>query len=575
MLIKIYIALVAIIIGTVISNAQPTNTITNLETEPVEESVAEQVTEPVQSTLQVSENTNNSPKLIVGIVVEDMRPDYLQRYWDKFRNDGFRLLIEEGHVCSNHHIDNLIQRPSVNMATLYTGTPPSLHGIVNDSWIDRLKGKVVNCTKDLHNITVGSDTDQGEQSSLQLLTSTIGDELKIFTNGKSKVFSVAQNAHSAIFSSGHSSDGAYWFDSQSGKMISSTYYVDVFPSWAFSFNSKRFADEYVDREWNTLYPISEYLESTEDGYLLEKGYWDTWNTFPYNLSKLYKRCENYQVLKTTPFGNTLIKDFSIALIANEDLGTDDNPDLLTIVLSSMDYERNSFGPASVEMQDTYLRMDQEIAHILGFLDYKFGTENIIVYLTSVTSASYPAPYLKEEFNMNVGIFNPESAIALLKSFLNIKYKNGDWVETYMNQQVYLNHDLISKNGIDLKEMQTEAAQFLNQFQGVAYVKPACEIESANLLGSTFEPFQNSYNPKRSGDILIRFEEGWQPKEKYRRIDYTENHQIPLVWFGGNIRKGKTSRRTNSKDVIPTIAEFLNIQPPNACSGKIIEEVILK
>jgi hypothetical protein len=517
----------------------------------------------------------NAPKLIVGIIVEDMRPDYISRYWNKFRDDGFRVLVENGHVCSNHHIDNLIQRPSVGMATLFTGTPPSLHGIVNDNWIDRLRGEETNCTKDRYYTTVGSDTEQGEHSALKLMTSTIGDELKIYTNGKSKVFSVAQNATSAIFSSGHSSDGAYWFDTESGNMISSSYFVDAFPDWAFNFNSKKFANLYIERKWNTLLPISDYTESTEDGYILEPGYWNKWNTFPYDISKLYKRAEGLQVLKTTPFGNTLIKDFSLALIENEELGKDDNTDLLTIVFSSMDYERNSFGPSSVEMQDTYLRMDQEISHILGFLNKNVGSDNVIIFLTSVTSISYPAPYLEEEFNMNAGIFNPESAIALLKSFLNVKYQEGEWIESYMNQQVYLNRELISKRGINLKEIQLEISLFLNQFQGVAYVKPAFELESVNLLGSTFEPFQNSYNPKRSGDILIRFEEGWQPKEKYRRIDYTENHHIPLIWYGSNVEKGRTSRRTNSKDVVPTIADFLNIQPPNACSGKIIEEVISK
>lgn len=555
---------------TVISNAQPLSTNSDKQSGNSENTQTMFVQPPKRTV-----SKTNAPKLIVGIIVEDMRPDYISRYWNKFRDDGFRVLVENGHVCSNHHIDNLIQRPSVGMATLFTGTPPSLHGIVNDNWIDRLRGEETNCTKDRYYTTVGSDTEQGEHSALKLMTSTIGDELKIYTNGKSKVFSVAQNATSAIFSSGHSSDGAYWFDTESGNMISSSYFVDAFPDWAFNFNSKKFANLYIERKWNTLLPISDYTESTEDGYILEPGYWNKWNTFPYDISKLYKRAEGLQVLKTTPFGNTLIKDFSLALIENEELGKDDNTDLLTIVFSSMDYERNSFGPSSVEMQDTYLRMDQEISHILGFLNKNVGSDNVIIFLTSVTSISYPAPYLEEEFNMNAGIFNPESAIALLKSFLNVKYQEGEWIESYMNQQVYLNRELISKRGINLKEIQLEISLFLNQFQGVAYVKPAFELESVNLLGSTFEPFQNSYNPKRSGDILIRFEEGWQPKEKYRRIDYTENHHIPLIWYGSNVEKGRTSRRTNSKDVVPTIADFLNIQPPNACSGKIIEEVISK
>lgn len=509
------------------------------------------------------------PKLVVGIVVEDIRPDYIDRYWDKFRTDGFRRLVNQGFVCRNNHIDNLIQRPSVGMATLFTGAAPSFNGIVNDEWIDRLKKKVIDCTEDDYYTTVGSNSQDGDRSAMKLMTPTIGDALKIMTNGKAKVYSVALNASAAIFSAGHSGDGAYWFDTESGNMISSSYYVENFPDWAFNFNNQKLADDYIHRKWETLLPISSYTESIADDYILEPGYYDKWNTFPYELSKLQKRTEDYRVLKTTPYGNLMVSDFATSLISNEGLGTDSIPDMLTVTFSSMDYERNSFGPASVEMEDTYLRMDQNIAHLLNYIDRTIGKDNVVVFLTGVSSASYPSTYLKEEFHMQAGTFNPDGAVALLKAYLNIKFGAGNYVESYMNQQIYLDRDLINERKIDLATMQKEAAIFLNQFEGVASCRGASELESVNLLGSAFAPFQNSYNPKRSGDILLQFEEGWQPKEKYRRIDYTENSQVPLIFWGGHVKHGTLNQRTNIMDVVPTLADFLGIMPPNAARGSII------
>ena len=237
------------------------------------------------------------------------------------------------------------------------------------------------------------------------------------------------------------------------------------------------------------------------------------------------------------------------MIPKEQLGYDTYPDLLTVVFSSMDYERYSFGPSSVEMEDIYLRMDKDIAELLKYLEDGYGTQNILVYLTGLTSISYSSDYLKEKIRMSAGNFNPESSVALLKSNLNIKYGQGEWIELFSNQNVYLNHDLIEKKKIDLHAIQREVASFLSEFEGIAFAKPAYEIEADNFLGGgPLEAFQNNYYPKRSGDVLIKYEEGWTPKDKFAPIDYTENNQVSLVWYGGGIRKGTTFNRTNATDI---------------------------
>jgi len=511
--------------------------------------------------------------MVVGIVIEDFNPDYIERYWEKFGDGGFQRIFSKGFICANHHYDNLVQRPSVNMATLSTGTTPSHHGIINDSWIDRLTNKEVKAINDDFYTTVGSDSKEGERSAMKLMTPTLGDQLKIVTNGKSRIFSIALNDISAVMAAGHAANGAYWFDQTCGKMISSSYYVETFPKWAFDYNGFKMADSYFAKSWTTLKENISYTESISDSYLKETGYFGKYNTFPYDLNRLKRESGgSYKILKTTPYGNTIVKDFTLQMIPKEQLGYDLIPDLLTVVFSSMDYERYSFGSFSVEMQDTYLRLDKDIAELLKYLESGYGTENILIYLTGLTSISYPAEFLKEKFRMTAGIFNPESAVALLKSYLNIKYGAGDWIELFANQQIYLDHELIEKKKINLREMQVNVASFLNQFEGIAFAKATCEIEADNFPGGPREPLQNNYHIKRSGDVFIRYEDGWQPKDKFNPVDYTDNNQVPLVWYGAGITKGTTLRKTSATDVAPTIAAFLGIAPPSSMTGKVIEEL---
>ncbi len=516
----------------------------------------------------------NTPRLVVGIVIEDFNPDYVERFWDKFGEGGFQRLYRAGFICGNHHYGNLIQRPSVNMATLSTGTSPSHHGIISDNWINRLKNKEVNAIKDDFYTTVGSDSKEGERSAMNLMTPTLGDQLKLVTKGRSRVFSVALNDIAAVMAAGHAANGAYWLDETSGKMISSSYYVETFPQWAFDFNGNRLAEKYLSTNWTTLKDQNSYSESISGDSPNESGYFGKYRTFPYDLNKLKKESGgSFKILKTTPMGNSMVKDFALQMIPKEQLGIDLVPDLLTVVFSSMDYERYSFGALSVEMEDTYLRLDKDIAELLKYIESGFGTEDILIYLTGLTSISYPADFMKERYHMTAGTFNPESSIALLKSYLNIKYGEGSWIELFANQQIYLNHELIEKKKLSIHEMQSAVALFLNQFEGIAYAKEALELEANNFPGGALAPFQNNFHIKRSGDVLIKYENGWQPKDKFSPLDYTENSQVPLVWYGAGIKKGTTMRRTDATDIVPTIAAFLGIAPPSAVTGNVIEEIM--
>ncbi|HCY42092.1 MAG TPA: hypothetical protein DHV48_12175 [Prolixibacteraceae bacterium] len=521
----------------------------------------------------IKNTESNVPKLVVVISVDQMRTDYLSRYWNKFQAGGFKRLVNEGAVCSNAQLDLHVQKISTGTATMFTGVYPAAHGIVNDTWYDRLKKKEINCIADDYYITVGSDSKEGERSAAKLLSPTIGDLIKINTRNKSKVFSVAINDVSAVLSAGHAANGAYWFDPLNGNMISSSYYVDIFPEWVRQFNEKQFAKTYTQRDWSTLLPVKSYEESMADDYVLEKGFYDKWNTFPYDLKKIKDRAGNYKFLKTTPYGNTIVKDFAVNLIHAEKLGTDKFPDFLTVTFTSMDYENNSFGPASIEMQDTYLRLDQEIALMMDFLDKLLGKGNSLVVLTSTCSSTYPSDYLKEEFNMPIGTFSPESAVALLKSFLNITYGQGDYIEVVGDQQIYFNRELLEKKNISPEDIQTKTANFINQFEGVKIALPSASFSQGDYAKGQLAVIANSFNFKRSGDVLYQLEDGWQPVYKYQRTIYNDNTNIPFIMHGNAVKRMQVRHKIKGEDMVPTILEILNMPIPHHCAGSILEEVL--
>jgi predicted AlkP superfamily pyrophosphatase or phosphodiesterase len=513
------------------------------------------------------------PRLVVVINVEQMRADYLQRYAGKFQEDGFLRLLREGAVCSNTTMNLHVLKSLTGVPTLFTGAYPDRHGIINGSWYDRLKEKEINALNDSYVITVGSDSREGQRSAAQLLSPSIGDGLKLRTRGKSKVFSVALNDYSAVFSAGHAADGAYWMDNQTGNMISSSGYVSQFPGWALNFNNKKMAEYFGRQEWNTLLLPSSYEESVADDYTPEKGYFEKWRTFPYRMNQLISETGNYKVLKTTPFGNAIVNEFSMALIQSEQLGKDEFPDLLAVSFSSMDYENGSFGPLSVEMEDIYLRLDKEIYMLLNHLDKDVGLDQTLVILTSACSSSYPVDYLKKEINMPGGYVAPESMVALLKSFLNITYGQGNWVEFAGDMQIYLNRGLIEKKGLQLEDVQAKAAAFINQFEGVKLSLPASDFEKGDYVKSQLTTISRSYNLKRSGDILYTLEDGWQPRYKFQRADYTDQSQIPMIWFGSAVKTMKNRTSVDAIDMVPTIFEILGFDPPFLYEGRILEEIL--
>jgi len=520
------------------------------------------------------------PKLVVGIVVDQMRYDYLSRYWDKFDKNGFKKLINEGTFCKNAKQNYIYTQTGPGHATIFTGATPSVNGIVSNEWYIRLKKQKVYCVEDFKVKTIGSNSDKGKVSPVNLLTTTIGDELKLSNKNSSKVIAISLKDRAAILPSGHNSNAAYWYDDVSGNFITSSYYMDSLPKWVLDFNNKKLCDLYLDRLWSTLSPIADYTESLPDTNKYEKGFSKEQKCFPYDLaflSKPNKKDRDYSIMRSCPFGNTLTQDFAIAAIVNENLGKGKSTDFLSVSFSPTDYIGHRFGPLSVEIEDTYLRLDKEIAHFIEFLENEIGKENILIFLTADHGSSENPNYLIDN-KLPGGVFKQYYALSLLKSYLNAIYGEGDWVLSYLDQQIYLNHTLIEDSKISLPDIQNKIADFMLQFNGVENVVTATNLQNNNFTKGIFMYMQNSFNQKRSGDILINLEPGWIQDSDYdidHNTAYIYDTHVPLIFYGWKITHETILREVHLTDIAPTISNILNIEYPSGCNGEPINEIFNK
>jgi len=414
----------------------------------------------LSGTLSGQSNESRKPKLIIGIVVDQMRYEYIARYWNNFGENGFKKLINEGSYCTNAETGYFLNESASGHASISTGAYPSTHGIISDKWYSRFEKNTINCSDDENYKSFGTENGNGRKSPINLLSGTIGDEMKLF-NASSRVVGISLKDHSAIMLAGHLANAAYWYDSDSGNWISSSFYFEQLPLWVETFNAKKIADSYLNREWNLLLPKSIYSNYGPDNNPFEVGFGRRENSFPYNLKRLRKKsfASEYEILKSCPFGNTLTTDFALAALYEDQLGLDNITDLLMISYSSIDYIGHLFGPYSYEMEDAMIRLDQEIAYFLEEVENARGKENILVFLTSNHGVA-PIPKQMQTGKMHAGFFRYRNAIALLKSYLNAIYGQNDWIEYYSKNQLYLNRILIEENNINIVEIQNKAALFL-------------------------------------------------------------------------------------------------------------------
>jgi len=513
----------------------------------------------------------DAPKLVVKIVVDQMRHDYIPLYWDKFEENGFKRLVNRGFSFENNHFNYFPTFTGPGHAAIYTGATPSVNGVVGNAWYDRSIDGSMYVVSDSTVSPVGTDSDAGKMSPRNLLSTTVTDELKS-ASSNSKVITVSSKDRGAVLAAGHLGDAAYWYEGESGKFVSSSWYVSELPEWVQRFNEKGLAKEFANSTWETLLPIEQYTESSAD----DRSYEGTFENeeapvFPHDLAA--NRGNEYGIINSTPFGNTLIAELAKSAMEGEDLGSGDGTDFLGVSFSSTDYVGHKYGPHSVELQDTYLRLDRTIGDLLNYLDKQVGKGNYLVVLTS-DHGVVDVPQELINKNLPGGYFDSDEAVDQLEEFLATEFGDEDWIEDYTNQQVYLDHNLVEENGFSLKVVQQKAADFLLQFEGVKSTNTAHNYQYKNYGTGQEAMYQRGFMYDRSGDVYIQLKSGWldtnYPTGTSHGSPYNYDTHVPLIFYGWNVPQGETSRKTTIPQIAPTISNMLNIPLPSGSEANILQ-----
>ncbi|HLK28667.1 MAG TPA: alkaline phosphatase PafA [Puia sp.] len=515
------------------------------------------------------------PKLVLGIVVDQMRWDYLYRYYSRYGEGGFKRLLNEGFSCENAMIIHLPSYTAVGHSCVFTGSVPALNGITGNDWTEQLTGKIMYCTEDSTVQSVGNESEDGKMSPRNLLVSTVTDELRLATNYQSKVVGISLKDRAAILPAGHTANAAFWLDDASGHFITSSYYMPKLPSWVNDFNNKNEIGELIKNGWSTLYPINTYIQSDSDNQSYEgkfKG--ESASSFPHDIKKIYETSKGS--FRTTPYGNTLTLDFAKAAVENYGLGKGEATDFLTINCASTDYVGHFFGPNSIEIEDTYLRLDKELEKLFQFLDSKIGQGQYTVFLTADHGAAHAIGYMQKH-QLPADFLISKPIIDGLNNILEEKFGTQKLVLSGMNYQVNYDMKKIYGQHLDFDAIKKMSVEYLQQQPGIQYAVDVSKIGEAPIPEPIKKMIINGYNFKRSGAVQVILNAGWF--EGYGKTGTTHGSwnpydtHIPLVFMGWGIKHGSSNAVVHMTDIAPTVSALLHIQMPNGCIGEPIKEVL--
>lgn len=513
------------------------------------------------------------PKLVIGLVVDQMRWDYLYRYHSRYGNDGFRRLLNEGFNCQQVNLDYIPAFTACGHASIYTGSVPAINGITGNEWVEN--GISSYCTADTTVKTIGSFSGAGRMSPKNLLVTTIGDELKLATNFRSKVIGIAIKDRGAILPAGHTADAAYWFDESTGNWITSSYYRNELPEWVKEFNGRKLAEKYLKMGWDTFNPLNTYLQSTEDDSRYEGNFPnESKPIFPHQFDT--KTSVPYTSLKTTPYANTFTFQMAELAIKKEKLGARQTTDLLTISLSGTDYIGHQFGPNAMETEDAYLRLDRDLGLFLNFLDKQFGVGNYTFFLTADHGAAHNPNYLLDR-KIPAGYWDAKALQLQLNQYFKTKYQVDGLIKPFLNYQLYLDAVVIKNARLNVDVIKQEVISIIKQQPGIADAIDLNNVNASALTDDLRKKITNGYYRKRSGAMQIILEAGWfqlsndQTGTIHGAWNAYDSH-IPLIFMGRGINKGISYQKVSSCDIAPTLAALLKIQEPSGSIGKVISGV---
>jgi predicted AlkP superfamily pyrophosphatase or phosphodiesterase len=521
-----------------------------------------------QKTPVKSSSPVNKPKLVVGIIVDQMRYDFLYRFYDKYSEFGIKKMMNQGFNCRNnqYHYASTVTGPG--HAHVYNGSSPAISGIIGNEWYNSQSNKSVYVVEDSLVKTVGNGSEvAGKMSPKNMKVITVTDQLRIASQFNSKVIGVAIKDRGAILPAGHSGT-AFWYDSKTNNWISSSHYMEKLPEWVNVFNNQKLPEKYTANLWTPLLDLKQYSETEEDDQAYEANLTgESKAVFPHKVQT--------SNIANSPYGNTLTTDFALAALSNEKLGKGSFTDFLAISYSSPDYVGHSFGPQSKEIEDVYLKLDLEIKRLLENLDNQVGVGNYTVFLSADHGVAEIPAFLKKN-KVNAGLFLGTEIEKLSESILDKKFGDGQWVLSESNYQLYLNTKLLDEKKIELGEVVSTLQKELLKVEGIYQVLDLNKVSLASMPSIYREKLINIYNPKRSGEIIVLPEPAWfsgYVKGTTHGTMYAYDTHVPLLFYGFGIKKGETMENTYISDIAPTISMLLKILEPNGSIGKPIVEVL--
>ena len=519
-----------------------------------------------------------NPKLVVGIVIDQMRWDYLQRFQPLFKaNGGFKRMMNNGFSCDNTMVPYTPTVTACGHTCVYTGSVPNIHGIVGNNWWDKKLNKEVYCTEDNSVTGIGTTKDDaGKMSPRNMLVTTIGDELHLATNNKSKVIGIAIKDRGAILPAGHSANAAYWYDKKTGSFITSSYYMKELPAYINNLNNRKLVDSFYNLGWNISLSKETYLEyCTEDANEYEaKPFGKDVAGFPYNNLTQYIN-KDYNKIISTPYGNNLTVAMAKTIVQNEQMGKNNETDFLAISFSSPDYIGHAFGPNSWELLDCYVRLDEELGKLFSFLDAQLGAGTYTSFLTADHAVAH-IPGFMQEHKLPGGNFDDNAIVKQMNKDLKAVFGLDKIIAANENYQLSLNHFSIDSANADKEKIVKWIIHSLKQNDAVTNAFELDELMEIPMNKTVMEMLANGYYEGRSGDIQYILKPGYIDGLKTGTTHGLWNPydaHIPLLWYGWGIKKGSSTHEVYMTDIAATLAALLKIQMPSGCVGKVIEAVL--
>ncbi|MBT8218798.1 MAG: alkaline phosphatase family protein [Bacteroidia bacterium] len=528
----------------------------------------------------VAFSQSERPKLVVVITIDQMRGDYLDRFKDKFGEDGFKRMLRDGFHYRNAHYSFMPTATGPGHSAIYSGAVPSVSGIIGNGWYSRELGKSINVVNGMDQYqTIGvpdSISGVGHAGPDNLLVTTIADELHMASQFRSKVVSVAIKDRAAIMGGGHTADGAFWFDAGHGRFVTSSFYAESLPNWVERFNTSGIIDRFNSNVWELSYPEEKYTVSREDDSQYEsKMRGKKSPTFPYDLNEMNAGYVSYYSLIVTPFGSDMVEALAEKAITEEKLGQGDFVDYLAMGFSSTDYAGHQFGPYSIEIQDMYIKLDKTIAKMLKFLDKKVGEGNYTVALSSDHGVGAAPRYINSK-NLPTGIYNTSALKSRINQLIKSKFGLNDIVLSGGYSQIYLDLEKIT-DGELYHDIIATVKTFLEGEDMVQSVYTRDEVHSfSGDLPHHVRLLQNGYHPQRSGDVFFIIKPSWLgqsgPITASHGSPYIYDTHVPIIMYGKGVPRGSSVRKVAVTDLAPTLSLMTGSAFPTGSRGVVLTEV---